>query len=199
MGQVRSVGSSVALAVAVVLMTAGMLGSAGADAAQGPQTVTAELEEENDSGITGTAVLTAEGNQTRVVVELVGAEEGTEGHMFDSTCDDHGGATVFHDFTPADAEGRSETVVDAPFSELTTGEYWIHLHQPAVERGGGLVCGQVPNLSAGGTTVPSTGVGTTAVRSANDDLLLAGLVAASIVLAVLLVRSVRRGSSAIAE
>jgi hypothetical protein len=192
----RPVVSSFALAAAALLMTFGIFGFARAAAAQSAASVTAELEEENDSGITGTAVLTPDGERTLVVIELVGAEEGVEGHMFDSTCDDHGAATVFYDFDPVDADGRSETVVDAPFSDLTTGDYWIHLHEPAVERGGGLVCGVVPEYRAGGaTSVPSTGVGTTAGGSQEYSVLLAGLAVAGMFVAFVLLRRARRSWS----
>lgn len=198
--QSRSVVSSFALAAAALLMTLGISGFAGAATAQNAESVTADLDEENDSGITGTAVLTPEGDQTRVVIELVGAEEGTEGHMFDSGCDDHGGATVFHDFNPVDADGRSETVVDAPFTEVATGAYWIHFHEPAVERGEGLVCGNVPEYRAAGVgaAIPSTGVGTTAGGSQENLALtaMAGLAAASAFVAFVLLRRARRGSSA---
>ena len=141
-----------ALAAAALVLTFGIFGFARIAAAQDGKSVTVELVEENDSGLSGTAVLTPDGDQTRVVVEAPGAEEGISGHMFDSTCDDHGGATVFHDFTPLDADGRSETVVDETFENLTTGDYWIHLHQPADERGGGLLCGNVPDLAAAAAT-----------------------------------------------
>jgi hypothetical protein len=192
---------SFALAAALLALTLGLLGFARTAAAQDAQSVTAELAEANDSGITGTAVLTAQGDETLVVIDLVGAfEEGTEGHLYasdipDCTGESHGAAPEFFDFLPVDADGHSETLVPAPFSELTNGDYWIHLHEPAVERGEGLVCGQVPNYSAPVTTPPSTGVGSTAGDPREYLPLLAGLALASMLTAVVLLRRGRRGAA----
>jgi hypothetical protein len=128
--------------------------------AQDEQPVTVQLDAEDDSGVSGTAVLTADGDQTTIEVSLVGSEEGYEGHSFDSTCDDHASASVFYAIEPVDADGKSTSVVDAPLSELTNGEFWIHLHRPAGERGVGVACGQIPALNAaGGSNLPGTGVG----------------------------------------
>jgi hypothetical protein len=145
--------------VAAVALALGVFGLAAPVSAQDGESVTVELEEENDSGVTGTVVLTADGDQTTLTVELVGGEEGFEGHMFDSTCDDHRSATIFYAIEPVDEDGFSESVVDAPLSELTTGDYWIHMHRPAGEQGEGVACGQVPVYEGTGGNLPSTGVG----------------------------------------
>jgi hypothetical protein len=194
------------LVVAAVLLTVGMFGFVRGVAAQDEQSVTAQLEEENDSGLTATAVLTADGDQTFVVVQIEGdVEEGTEGHMFASTCDDHEGANgVFYQIEPVDADGYSETVVDVPLTLLADGNHWIHMHTPSVERGEGLLCGPIPALAAdgegtpaaGGEELPPTGVGTMAGDSESSfSLVLIALAACAGVVAILILRRREPGAS----
>jgi hypothetical protein len=157
-----------------ILMATGVFILAAPAAAQDEE-LTVQLDEEQDSGVTGTAVLTADGDQTLLVVDLENSEEGYEGHTFDSTCDDHQSATVFYAIEAVDADGHSESVIDAPFSELTSGDFWIHMHRPAGERGEGVACGQIPVYSTGGT-LPDTGVGPLG-DGRSDAWFLAGLAA----------------------
>jgi hypothetical protein len=157
-----------------MLMATGIFVLASPVAAQDVESVTVQLEPEDDSGVTGTAVLTADGDQTTVTVDLEGAEEGYEGHVFDSTCDDHQSATVFYAIEPVDADGHSESVVEAPLLDLTSGEFWVHIHRPADEGGEGVACGQV-EYAVGGE-LPATGVGPAGTGDTNAWLL-AGLAA----------------------
>ena len=182
--------------IAAVLVLVGMFGLVQEAAAQDQASVTADLAEENDSGMTGTAELTADGDQTIVVIQLNGAEEGTEGHMFDNTCDNHQGATIFYQLEPVNADGLSESVVDAPLSLLADGSHWIHLHEPAVERGEGLLCGNVPALSAGGM-LPASGVGSMAGDSSSGFLSLTfmALAVGAVVILFLLLRAREKGTS----
>lgn len=167
--------SVVALLVAM-LLSVGVIGAASPVSAQ-DESVTVDLQPQDDSGVSGQAVLTADGDQTIVTVQLEGSEAGYEGHMFDSTCDDHQGATVFYAINAVDDEGKSESTVDAPLSELTTGEFWIHMHRPAGERGVGVACGQVPALDGTGGELPTTGVGSMS-NTGSYVWMLAGLIAA---------------------
>ena len=183
--------STVAFVVALLLGIGG-IGAVSPVSAQ-DDSVTVELEAEDDSGVTGQAVLTADGDQTLLTVELEGSEEGYEGHVFDSNCGDHQSATVFYAIEAVDADGQSESTVDAPLSELTTGDFWVHMHQPAGERGVGVACGQVLAAEDGevpaednseesdedgvGGTLPTAGVGSLTDNGSNAWLI-AGLVAA---------------------
>jgi hypothetical protein len=139
----------------VVLAAVGVTGLAAGAAAQDQQPVTVQLAAEGDSGVTGTAVLTADGDKTKVAVDLQGGEAGYEGHLLDSTCDNHQAATVFYPLEAVDANGHSDTVVDASLGELTNGKYWVHIHRPAAGRGVGVACGQIPSS----VDLPATGVG----------------------------------------
>jgi hypothetical protein len=167
---------SVVASVVAMMLCIGLMSAASPVSAK-EDSVTVDLESQDDSGVTGQAVLTADGDQTILTVKLEGSEAGYEGHMFDSTCDDHQGATVFYAIEAVDDEGQSESTVDAPLSELTTGDFWIHIHRPAGERGVGVACGQVPAADGTGGELPSTGVG--AIGNTGSQVwLLVGLVAA---------------------
>jgi LPXTG-motif cell wall-anchored protein len=166
--------AAVFAAVALLLSMAFM--SVVAPVSAQDDSVTVQLEPEDDSGVSGTVVLTADGDQTILTVQLEGSEAGYEGHMFDSTCDNHQAATVFYPIEAVDDEGQSESTVDAPLSELTSGKFWIHMHRPAGERGVGVACGQVPAADGVGGPLPSTGVGSTGDEQSNTWLLL-GLMA----------------------
>jgi hypothetical protein len=167
---------SVVAFVVAMLLSVGLIGAASPVSAQ-DDSVTVDLQSEDDSGVTGQAVLTADGDQTIVDVQLEGSEAGYEGHMFDSTCDDHQGATVFYAIEAVDDEGHSESTVDAPLSELSSGDFWIHMHRPAGERGVGVACGQVPAADGTGGELPTTGVGSLA-DSQSNSWLIAGLLVA---------------------
>lgn len=172
---------SVVAFVAAMMLGIGLIGAASPVSAQ-EDSVTVELQAQDDSGVTGEAVLTADGDQTIVTVQLEGSEAGYEGHIFDSTCDDHKGATVSYAIEAVDDEGRSESTVDAPLGELTSGDFWVHIHRPAGERGVGVACGQVPAADGTGGELPSTGVGSLA-ESRSNSWLVAGLLAALVAFA----------------
>jgi hypothetical protein len=172
---------SVVAFVVAMLLSVGLISAASPVSAQ-EDSVTVDLQPEDDSGVSGQAVLTADGDQTIVTVQLEGSEAGFEGHMFDSTCDDHQGATVFYAIEAVDDEGKSESTVDAPLSELATGDFWIHIHQPAGDQGVGVACGQVLAADGTGGELPTTGVGSLA-DSRSNSWLVAGLLVALVTFA----------------
>jgi hypothetical protein len=151
--------------------------------AQDAQTVTVDIPEEDGSGVTGTAVLTADGDQTIFDLELVGGEAGYEGHIFDNTCDNHQGATVFYAIEPVDETLTSQSILDVSFDEITNGTYWIHVHKPGGERGIGVGCGQIEAYSGVGGALPNSGVGMPG-SGASFTLLLSAVVAAAGLFAV---------------
>lgn len=125
-------------------------GAAETEAAGAGEFVTFDLEELANSGVeTGTASLTAEDGSTRVVVEArPDAEEGdTESpphpvHVHAGSCDDLG--EVVHPLTDLTG-GLSQTVVDAPLSELLDGDFAINLHKSADEIDVYIACGDIPD------------------------------------------------------
>ena len=86
--------------------------------------LTISLEELNGSGQTGSATLTARGDQTEVVLSAT-AGMSTLNHIHTGSCSDLGG--VAHGLTNM-ADGASVTTVDATLASLTAGGFAVNLH-----------------------------------------------------------------------
>ena len=132
---------------AVALLAAAALGVAACGgeeetAGGGGDELTVELAEQNGSGESGTATLTADGDSTRVMIELQnGTSEPQPAHIHPGSCADldpqpeHGLANV--------VDGRSETTVQAPLSELKAGAFAINVHKSAAEVRTYVACGDL--------------------------------------------------------
>ena len=103
------------------------------------------LNEDNASGQSGWAALTAKGNQTEVVLSLPSGNLETElVHIHSGSCgaDTLGG--VEHGLTSfVDGSGFSVTTVDAPLSSLRTGDFAVNSHKKG-EPGVYTSCGNIP-------------------------------------------------------
>lgn len=99
------------------------------------QSRTFQLETLNDSGVTGTAVLTDLGNgSTRVVVDVEPAgHPEMPAHIHPGTCAE----LVPQPLYPLEmvVDGASETVVPASLSDLLAGELAVNLHVSAADMG----------------------------------------------------------------
>ncbi|MBA3433381.1 MAG: hypothetical protein H0U08_04735 [Actinobacteria bacterium] len=98
------------------------------DEASGDE-VTVELSEEAGSGQTGTATLTADGEQTRVVIEIDGdpVSESQPAHIHEGSCGDDLNPEPLYGL-PNVADGTSDTTVDVSLDTLTSSDYAINLH-----------------------------------------------------------------------
>ncbi len=98
------------------------------DEASGDE-VTVELSEEAGSGQTGTATLTADGEQTRVVIEIDGdpVSESQPAHIHEGSCGDDLNPEPLYGL-PNVADGTSDTTVDVSLDTLTNSDYAINLH-----------------------------------------------------------------------
>jgi hypothetical protein len=129
------------LTVLVLGLAAGCGGDDG-DEAAGDDTVTVELAEQNASGESGTATLTAEGEQTRVVLELSNpASDSQPAHIHPGTCATLDPAPAFP--LPNVETGSSEATVDVTLDELTSGEYAVNVHQSNDEADVYVSCGDI--------------------------------------------------------
>ncbi len=126
-------------------------------AAEDGTSISVELQEFEDSGISGTAILTAtaEGG-TQVSMELQGAElDGDHPtHIHTGTCDDFDPDPLYPletvELSSVNREGISETTVeDVSLDSLREGDYVILVHQSLEELTNYLVCGEI----SGGTLV----------------------------------------------
>jgi hypothetical protein len=112
----------VATALAVIALT----GCGGDDEAGGDE-MTVELAAVGDSGQSGTATLTANGEMTDVVVEVDDPVSASQpAHIHEGSCADLNPAPALG--LPNVVDGASQTTVDASLDDLTTGGYAINLH-----------------------------------------------------------------------
>lgn len=137
----------------IALIVAAMLGLMAAVPAAAQDTVTVTLTPQNNSGESGTATLTAMGDQTKVVLNLTGAPDNPQpAHIHQGTC-----ATLDpkpqYPLTSVEG-GMSETMVPASLDSLLTGNFAINVHKSAEEASVYYSCGNIP---AAGQLAPATG------------------------------------------
>ena len=111
-----------------------------------PESLTIALAERNSSGQSGTATLTASGDQTSVVVSVTpAADSGDEPqpiHIHVGSCGaDLGG--VHHPLISV-VGGQSNTVVDATLRGLMDGNHAINLHKSGPQISVYTSCGEIP-------------------------------------------------------
>jgi Cu/Zn superoxide dismutase len=111
-----------------------------------PTTVTIALAEENNSGQSGTATLSAEGNQTRVVIDLANSPAGPQpAHIHTGNCGPTLGGIVFNLEFPRD--GKSTSLVATPLSAIQTGGFAINVHKSPQEANVYVACGNIPAVA----------------------------------------------------
>lgn len=115
--------ASVAMLLAVVA-----LAGCGGDDDEASGEVTVQLNEFESSGQTGTATLTAEGEQTRVSIQVDDdpVSESQPAHIHEGTCDNLTAEPAYG--LPNVVDGSSETTVDVSLEALTASAYAINLH-----------------------------------------------------------------------
>lgn len=130
---------------------------AASDGATSSDEVVVELAEENGSGESGTATLTAMGDQTQVVLELTNPTTNSQpAHIHEGSCGPALNPEPLHGLTNV-IEGRSETVVNRPLSELTAGGLAINIHQSNAELEKFVACGNLPGEADEPTTTGGGG------------------------------------------
>lgn len=102
-----------------------------------------ELDALNESGLSGTADWTAEGDSVRFVLSVDGLEQGQEypAHVHQGDCESGGGVAVgLEPVTAADGGGESTAVVAR--SSFSAGQdYFVQVHLPD---GTPAACGDLP-------------------------------------------------------
>jgi hypothetical protein len=105
--------------------------------------ITVTLNPTGGSNTSGTATLTSEGNQTKVVIEMQGAPADAVQpvHFHKGTCAKLEPKPVY---PLKDIEnGTSTTVVPVEMSKLTATPYTINVHKSAAEMKTSVACGEV--------------------------------------------------------
>lgn len=114
--------------------------------------VVVPINELNDSGVSGDASLTDNGNGSTTVDILVdGATGGHPAHIHAGSCADLG--DIVYPLTDVDASGASVTVIETSLADLlASGPYAINIHLSADEIGTYVACGDIPSEAVGGET-----------------------------------------------
>lgn len=99
----------------------------------------------NNSGVTGEATFTEEGQQTQVELMVRGAPaNGTHAaHIHTGTCEAQGGVVAPLDSVAVDAggAGSSTSTVDVALMTVMNGQHYVQAHSAA---GDPVVCGNIP-------------------------------------------------------
>jgi hypothetical protein len=138
----------------LALLLAGCGGSNG-NGAEGPLTV--QLAEQNSSGESGTATLTADGDRTRVAVQLTGEAAGGSqpAHIHKGSCDKLDPTPAYG--LPNVMEGKSETEVSVSLDQLEGGAYAINVHKSNSDLKTYVACGNIGEGGGGGGGGGGTG------------------------------------------
>lgn len=129
--------------VLVIALTTVALAACGDDDDEaGGADVTVELAEFDGSGQTGTATLTADGEQTRVVIAVDSPlSDSQPAHIHEGTCDDLTPEPAYG--LPNVAAGSSDSTVDVSLDTLTDGDYAINLHMSDDDLATYTSCGEI--------------------------------------------------------
>jgi hypothetical protein len=134
------------IAGAVLLVLAAGCGSGSKSGGGNSNEATVTLGEQNGSGESGTATLTAVGDKTKVVIDLQ-----SKSAMPGSTSQPahiHKGSCAKLDPTPkyglTDVKaGKSTSTVDAKLDDLRNGDYAVNVHKSAAEIQTYVACGDI--------------------------------------------------------
>jgi hypothetical protein len=133
------------IAVVIALLALGACGGEDdeEEAASGGSALRLELGEQNGSGQSGTATLTAVGDeQTRIVMELSNPPAVPQpAHVHPGPCDDLGDPVA--GLTNV-VGGRSQTTVPLSFGELRRGDLVVHAHKSEKEYSISVACAPIP-------------------------------------------------------
>ena len=129
--------------LAVALAALALVGCGGDDDEEaGSDEVTVELAEFDGSGQSGTATLTADGEQTRVVISVDDPiSDSQPAHIHEGTCDNLTAEPAYG--LPNVADGSSDSTVDVALDSLTSGEYAINLHMSDEDLATYTSCGDI--------------------------------------------------------
>jgi hypothetical protein len=126
-----------------------------------PESVTIKFNEIKGSGVQGTAVLTARGDSTLVVMDITGAPGTHPDHIHRSTCKNPEPDPLYPltdvVLSEANQQGHSETVVDVPLADLLAEPHLILIHKSKDEINVYLACADI--TAVGSPDMPNTGAG----------------------------------------
>jgi hypothetical protein len=105
----------------------------------------------NNSGVTGEATFTAQGEQTQVMLRVTGAPPNSThpAHIHQGTCENQGPVVAPLQSVTVDASGTgtSTSTVSVPLATVMNGQHYVQAH--AANGGQPVACGNIPQGHAG--------------------------------------------------
>lgn len=142
-----------------MIAVAGVVFAAVHASAQNTQSVTIQLKAENGSSVSGTAVLTAEKNQTKVEIQVQNADGGRPAGIHQGTCDNLNPQATFP-LETVQSNGKSTTTVSTSLDSLLSGQYVVNLRESSTQLGVYVACGQITTAAAPTPTPSPTATAT---------------------------------------
>src|SRR5262249_20186461 len=167
----RSFGVARLGAVLLVLLTMASFVRVAPAAAQN-NSITIDLKELNSSGVSGTATLTDNGdNTTTVSINVNGATGDHPAHIHQGTCSNLA-PNPKYPLANVAADGTSQTKVDVSLADLLASPYAVNLHESATNLGVYIACGEIVSSTsanaAGGTPTATTSTAGTLEGTLNE-------------------------------
>ena len=169
----RLIGVFLAVAMTCAVGLASFGSSVAAQDEQNRARGSVTFTELNDSGLSGTAELTARGKRTEVSMRINGVVGVNPTHIHTGTCNDLDPNPKYPlnniELNTTELVGLSDSVVDVPLDELLASPHLILIHKSPEELNTYYACGNiVPDMSAeaaedsgvGGVTTDEAGAGT---------------------------------------
>jgi hypothetical protein len=155
--------------VAIALaMTGGMAGVGGVATAQDEKAgdrASVAFTELNDSGLSGTAELTARGERTNVSMRINGAVGEHPTHIHTGSCDDLDPNPKYPlnnvELNTTALVGMSDSVVDVPLDEIISSDHLILIHRSPEELNTYYACGDVVADTTSASVAEDAGGGST--------------------------------------
>ena len=148
--------SMLIVSLVIILLTMGLI----ATVAGAQQAITIQLGAQNNSGISGTAVLTPMGNQTKVTINVQGSPAGANhpAHIHVGSCPNPGAVVAP---LPNVQNGMSEATVNMSIDQIRGAQHAVNLHKSPQEASVYIACGNVPLAAAAAPAggMPRTGAG----------------------------------------
>ena len=140
-----------AIAALLALMIGGLISAP----VSAQDALTIDLDEQNGSGVSGTATLTPDGDTTTIRLELEGPVGDNPVNIMSGTCLDFDALPVF-ELSAVDANGVSESTIDVNIDELTGSAHVINVHASASNLGTIFACGAIEEASTSTTDTTSS-------------------------------------------
>jgi hypothetical protein len=154
------------------LLTSVVVATYGTAKAAQPSSVTVVFNPINDSGVKGTATLTADGDKTIVELSVTGVRGHHPDHIHRSTCANPEPVPTYPlsdvVLNPADVIGHSTTTVDVSLEQLLNEPYLILIHKSHEEIDVYLACADI----TASTPMPATGAGSGGDSNGSQSLLI---------------------------